>query len=267
MDKKIILIGFACFIAGFVFASAVYLHLFAFSNVFQKTNSVITGKVVHEENTKYNTHTQNDEIIVRTIPIVVVSSVDQEGVVGKLSVKLIPGNANVLIDTNPFLETDLQYSANIAVTVAKLQSENYAANKDFVLSYEVDSNVVGGESAGAATTIATIAALENKNIKENVAITGTVNHDGTIGRVGGILEKAKAAADSGYTLFLVPKGQTKVKYYEKVVEKENAGFGFTFLNTHYVPKIVNLTEEAKKEWGIEIREVSTIEEALSYMME
>ncbi|MBW2988472.1 hypothetical protein KY318_03090 [Candidatus Woesearchaeota archaeon] len=201
------------------------------------------------------------------VPIVAVNQYEGKGVVGNLTLRLIPGNSNVLIDTNPFVDTGLQYSANLAVTVAKLKTKNYAPNYDFILSYEVPAQVVGGESAGAATTIATIAALEGKRIKQGVLITGTINQDGSIGRVGGILEKAKAAAESGYKLFLVPKGQSTITYYERVIEPHSFGFGFVLYNNRYVPKTIDLAEVAKEEWGLEIKEVGTIEEALAYMVE
>ncbi len=266
MGRKSIVLGIVYFIIGFVFASAFYTHLMLFTDVFPMQDC---SSQDIEKSTNYldDEQTNDNKIIIRSVPIVAVSSYEEKGVVGTLTVRLIPGNANVLIDTNPFLETDLQYSANIAVTVAKLRSENYAADKDFILSYEIESNVIGGESAGAATAIAVMAALQNKSIKDDIAITGAINHNGTIGRVGGILEKAKAAADAGYKIFLVPKGQTKIKYYEKVIEEEPYGFGFRLLNTRYVPRIIDIAQEAKKEWGIEIKEVSTIEEAFAYMVE
>jgi uncharacterized protein len=120
----------------------------------------------------------------RTIPIVAVSS-SGEGVVGNLTIKLIPGNNNVLINTNPFLETDIQYSANKAVTVAKLRS-NYDFDRDFLFDFRAgNAQLIGGESAGAAITIATIAALQNKTIRNDTIITGTINVDGTIGRIEG----------------------------------------------------------------------------------
>ena len=64
-----------------------------------------------------------------------------------------------------------------------------------------------GPSAGAALTIATIAALKHDSIRSDVVITGTINADGTIGQIGGVLEKAQAAKDIGAKLFLVPVGQ------------------------------------------------------------
>lgn len=268
MGKKNVFIGMICFVAGLVFASAFYANIMLFGNGLNlKCEAIQEKDSQNNELQATQMGFEKNDIISKTVPIVAVSSLSGEGTVGRLTVKLIPGNANVLIDTNPFLETDLQYSANIAVTVAKLRSNNYAGNKDFILTYDINGSVIGGESAGAATAIATIAALENKDIKKGIAITGTINHDGSIGRVGGILEKVKAAADAGYKTFLVPEGQTKVRYYERVVEEEPFGFGFSLFNTRYVPRVIDISEEAKKEWGIEVKEVSTIEEAADYMLE
>jgi uncharacterized protein len=266
-NKKIKYLLF--FLLGVVITSVVYSNILLFTNALNDKcdNAAIISKDIFSEILDMPTTESKNNIITKSIPIVAVNQFEDKGVLGNLTVKLIPGNSNVLIDTNPFLEPDLQYSANIAVTVAKLKTNNYASNKDFILSYNILSNVVGGQSAGAATTIATIAALENKKIKDNVIITGTINQDGTIGKVGGILEKAKVVADAKYKLFLVPKGQTKIKYYEKVIEKEPFGFGFVLYNRRYIPKVIDIKEEIKKEWGLEIKEVSTIEEAMEYMLE
>ncbi len=204
-------------------------------------------------------------IVEKEIPIVAVSNTG-EGIVGNLKIKLIPGNNNVLINTNPFLDTDIQYSVNKAVAVAKLRS-GYDFDRDFLFDFKSgNARLIGGESAGAAITIATIAALQNADIKNDSVITGTINPDGTIGKVGGMLEKAKAVADAGYKHFLVPKGQSSVTYYEKQVTREPFGFGFEILNTRYVPKTMDLKETAKQEWGLDIIEISDIEEAIPYFL-
>jgi len=199
----------------------------------------------------------------KSIPIVAVSS-DGRGIVGNLTVKLIPGNNNVLINTNPFLETDIQYSVNKAVAVAKMKSE-YNYNKDFIFDFNAgNAQLIGGGSADAATTIATMAALQNKTIKNDAVITGVINTDGTIGRVGGVMEKAKAVADAGYKYFLVPEGQSKFTYYEREITKEPVGPYFEILNTKYVPKTIDLKKVAKEEWNLTVVEVSNIDEALPY---
>ncbi|RMD45965.1 hypothetical protein D6829_00840 [Candidatus Pacearchaeota archaeon] len=203
------------------------------------------------------------QVVEKSIPIVAVSS-EGKGVVSNLKVKIIPGNNNVLINTNPFLEADIQYSANKAVAVAKLNSD-YDYDKDFIFDFEAKgAQLIGGESAGAAIAIVTMAALQGKAIKNDSVITGTINPDGSIGRIGGVMEKAKAVADAGYKYFLVPKGQAKVTYYEKQVVKEPFGFGFEILNTRYIPKKIDLKKIAKSEWGLEVVEVSNINEAAPY---
>ncbi|RME31962.1 hypothetical protein D6789_01040 [Candidatus Woesearchaeota archaeon] len=206
------------------------------------------------------------ETIERSVPIVAVDE-QGRGQVGTLTVKLIPGNNNVLVDTNPFLDIDIQYSANIAVAVAKLTTGRYAADKDFVLSYASAGSVVGGESASAVTAVAVIAALEGKDFKAGYAMTGAIRPDGTIGPVGGIPEKAQALAEAGYTHFLIPKGQGTFTYYEPVREPVRDSFGFVFAHTRYVPRTIDLVQVAREEWGIELIEVSTVTEAADLMLE
>ncbi len=201
----------------------------------------------------------------RTMPVVAVSR-DREGTIGSVEVEVLPGNNNVLINTNPFLGTNLQYSMNTAVAVAKQQAEE-GFQSDYVFNFEAgNAQLVGGGSAGAASTIAVIAALKDAPLKDSAVITGTISPDGTIGRVGGVLQKAKAAGEAGYDHFLVPEGQSTIKYYERVVERDE-GFGFDIFNTRYVPKTIDLKQKAQEEWNMSVVEVRNIEEAIPYFIE
>ena len=205
-------------------------------------------------------------VVEKSIPIVAVSSAGG-GVVGNVTIKLIPGNNNVLINTNPFTDTDIQYSVNTAVAVAKLNT-NYEYDRDFIFDYHAKgAQLIGGGSAGASTAILAMAAIEGKKIRNEAAMTGTINPDGTIGQIGGVLEKAKAVADAGYRYFLVPKGQSTITYYEKQVTKEDTVFGFEIYNTRYVPKEIDLKKAAAEEWNLTMVEVSAISEALPYFIE
>jgi len=56
-------------------------------------------------------------------------------------------------------------------------------------------------------------------------------------------------------------------YYERQISEESTGHGFTILNSRYVPKTINLRDNAKKEWNLEIVEVSTIDDAMKYLIE
>jgi uncharacterized protein len=208
----------------------------------------------------------NFSIVERSMPIVAVSS-EEKGAVGNLSLKLIPGNNNILINTNPFLETDLQYAVNTAVTYAKLHAPGYQYDRDFIFDFkEKEAQLIGGGSAGAAAAILTIATLDGKALKKEAVITGTINPDGTVGKVGDVLEKAKAVSDAGYKYFLVPKGQARITYYERQAERQPSSFGFDIIRTRYVPKTLDLRETAREEWGLNMVEVSSIDEALPYFI-
>lgn len=112
-----------------------------------------------------------------------------DGVMGDVNVQIVPGNGQVLVDISPFVEPDTQYSALTAVKIAEQITKTDLQNKNTVISFNVNGTVVGGPSAGAAIAIATISAIENKPIKSGGVVTGTIETDGTIGKVGGIVEK------------------------------------------------------------------------------
>ncbi len=73
-------------------------------------------------------------------------------------------------------------------------------------SVQVDTNRVGGPSAGLAFTLAVMDRLSPKGITKghNVAVTGTISPDGTVGDVGGVAQKTVAVRESGADVFLVP---------------------------------------------------------------
>lgn len=68
------------------------------------------------------------------------------------------------------------------------------------------SGRVDGPSAGAITTVGVLAALRGDTVRQDVAMTGTINPDGTIGPVGGIPQKIDGAAAAGIKTVLVPYG-------------------------------------------------------------
>lgn len=64
-----------------------------------------------------------------------------------------------------------------------------------------------GPSAGAVMTVGFAALLKGDRIRRGIALTGTMAPDGTIGPVGGIADKIRAAAREGYRTILIPEGQ------------------------------------------------------------
>ncbi|MBU3957855.1 MAG: hypothetical protein KKB25_02165 [Nanoarchaeota archaeon] len=182
------------------------------------------------------------------------------GVALPLTVQKRAGNGEILIDINSLVFWfDTQQSIQTARDVAQNLSGAGAGGISLVYMIGANATLVGGPSAGAALAIATIAALDNKTLNKSVMITGTVNPDGTVGQVGGIPEKAKAAKTAGAILFLAPSGQgteTFLKPEEKCAETK----GFAYCETRYRRITIDISETA----GIQVKEVATIAEAEKY---
>ena len=196
--------------------------------------------------------------------IVAVRSDTEEGVIGKVNVEVKNGTGRVLANTKPFVEPDTQYSVRTAVKVATEYTHSDMNSMDFIVSFDINGTLIGGPSAGAAITAATIAALEGKKVREDVAITGTIEEDGSIGRVGAVFEKAVAAEKNGIRLFLVPKGQRVVTFWERKEVKRQVG-PFSFIQVYYEPKRIDLAEYMRGKMGVQ--EVSSIDDVVKYMIQ
>ncbi len=70
---------------------------------------------------------------------------------------------------------------------------------------------IGGPSAGLAFTLSVIDALTPEPLTGDldVAATGTIHHDGTVGPIGGVPQKSHAVVRAGTDLFLVPASQVE----------------------------------------------------------
>jgi len=194
-----------------------------------------------------------------TIKAVAVKSGEiPEGVVINITVIVTPGTGKVFVSTLPYTEIDMQGSAQLAaLTACDLLGLDFT-KYDFFYEIKAEAPIVGGPSAGAVMTIATIAALKNLTLRDDVYMTGMIYPDGFIGPVGGIPYKLKAAAEAGAKIFLIPKGQRIVYIQEREVQKQGP---FLIITTRTKP--VDLVEYGKK-LGVKVVEVSTIEEALWY---
>src|SRR5690606_25142583 len=62
-----------------------------------------------------------------------------------------------------------------------------------------------GPSAGVAMTVALVSLLTGIPVRDEVAMTGEITLRGQVLPVGGIKEKALAAARAGITTFILPK--------------------------------------------------------------
>ena len=197
-----------------------------------------------------------------TIPLAAVDG-DEKGVIAHLNTEIRNGSGLILVNINDILADYLtQYSARVAAQVAANYSKISIDGLDVIYNIKANATVIGGPSAGAALTVATIALLENKTLNKDVIITGTIDEDGTIGEIGGVLEKGKAAKENGFKLFLVPLGQGSdvVRYKE---EKTCKNFdSISYCEIRVMPE----TRSISNEIGIETREVKDLNEALGYLL-
>ncbi|MCK4428777.1 MAG: hypothetical protein KAU95_00255, partial [Candidatus Aenigmarchaeota archaeon] len=166
------------------------------------------------------------------------------------------GNGHVYVDTWPLTKIDTQASARIAKRVACDILYLDCSNYDFFYTIRSDAQTVGGPSGGAAVTVATIAALLDLDISGKVMMTGTINLDGSIGQVSGILEKVEAVAKKGNT-FLIPYKQSVITL--KTSEKTKYP-----VTENETSEIIDVKEYAKEHFNLTVAEVKTIKEAFMH---
>jgi PDZ domain-containing protein len=77
------------------------------------------------------------------------------------------------------------------------------------VSIKIDTESIGGPSAGLAFTLTLIDQLSAGDLLggKRVAVTGTINIHGDVGAIGGLSSKASAVLQSGAKYFLVPTAQ------------------------------------------------------------
>ncbi len=199
-----------------------------------------------------------------TFNVVAVNS-NSVGTLGTVNVEIKPGSGRVLLNANPFIETDTQASVETAKEVAENISGYSLNNKDLIVSFSINGTVVGGPSAGAATTVAILAAIEGKKLNESVALTGTINPDGSIGEIGDALQKAEAVASAGKELFMIPVGNGNISYYEKTPAGSQIVGGFIVQSYTYTPKIFNINNYTQSQWGMPVIEVSSMQQVLKHV--
>lgn len=185
------------------------------------------------------------------------------GEILRVYARFVEGSGKVFIGTTPKIGIDLQIAAETAFKVAQRFTGVNASLLDCILTVSANRtiDVVDGPSAGAAITALLSSILQGKGIRRDAVITGAIQGDGSLGSVGGIIEKAMAAAKIGAKTFLVPKGQSKV-----VVWKEKVTQLGSFRIIEYVPELVEVQGYLRdKGFEIEVIEVANIQEALHYL--
>lgn len=203
-------------------------------------------------------------------------AVDEEkkGASAVLYVERRNGTGRVFLnldESRPYIANETQASLKNAVRIARTFDKTTGqrfARSDLLYSFKANSQEVGGSSAGAALAVATIALLHGKQLNFSIAITGAVNENGGIEKVGAILEKARVLKEAGVTTFLVPLGESTQEV-TTAMEREECSEqiinGGVFVNcvtrreldTH----IINITNET----GINVIETPDVRAAYQIM--
>ncbi len=187
-----------------------------------------------------------------------------EGLVMNITVDMRDGRGLVLVNTEIPAGVDFQTSARTAVRVAEQYANADLSGKDVIFSIKSDNNeseleAVDGPSAGAAMTLLMISELQSKDIDGTILVTGTIEPDGTIGRVGRVPEKALAAGEFGAKLLLVPAGEA-VYESQSCQERQEGPFVYRGCTSEEKP----LSPATEERYSMKVAEVENISQALEY---
>ncbi|HSB47201.1 MAG TPA: S16 family serine protease [Candidatus Bilamarchaeum sp.] len=137
------------------------------------------------------------------VSYVVPAVVGNSGGLVNVTMSLVPGEGNVFTSVYPKTGLMTQDSIVEAVTYAlKLAKEKEKC--DVIVNFGNTANEIEGPSAGAAMTVMAFALFEDRALRNDTVITGTIEPDGSVGPVGGLYEKAKGAASIHARYFITP---------------------------------------------------------------
>jgi predicted S18 family serine protease len=190
----------------------------------------------------------------------VTRTVVQKGSIMNISVEIGPGKGRVLVQTKPLMGVVFQGAANTAVSVAGNKTGFDLSNSDVIFSIDAGDTIseVDGPSAGALMTLLAISAIEKHPIDESLTLTGTIDNDGHIGAIGGVVAKATAAKEQGKDLFLLPSEN-------QMITQPASGTAVTGISAtaRLVQPQVSAKDYIEKNIGINVAYVNTIDDVIS----
>ena len=173
---------------------------------------------------------------------------DGKGMAADLVVNANPGSGKVaFVTSNSLVGKDTQTTGNVALQIAQKKTNVKVNNTDFIFDIKANASEVDGPSAGAAMALLLYSMLSETPLNSKVGLTGTISPDGSIGVVGGVGHKAKAASEAGIKLFMIPLGEALADVGEGIDSRT-----------------VNLLEYGPNELGMKIVEVSNIDQVIKY---
>ncbi len=266
-EKLVVLFLAFCLVTGVV---ASFLLLSEAGEQFSGLEALEKTPILHSQPRQVYSpivvHGGEDLIGYSTIrlPAVIEDENDSTGYSGTfalLRVVSTEGSGNIFVNINNVVAAeDTQESVRMAAIVAADYLNTSLEDKDLYYNFIVDSTSLEGPSAGASIAVATVAALSGAQLKSDVMMTGTINHDYTIGPSSGIIYKARAAKQANASVFLVPLG-TRYYYNDTLYCRSQGVLGreFCIWETHPV--------DVERAVGIRVIEVGNLSQALDYFLE
>ncbi|MBS3070527.1 hypothetical protein J4220_03405 [Candidatus Micrarchaeota archaeon] len=145
------------------------------------------------------------------------------GVLTSLEANAIQGDGDIFVDIQPFISVDTQQSAKTAVEIAAQEAGVNAKKYDVLFKILARTQIIDGPSGGAGLTLLAYSEFAKLKPRKDLALTGAIERDGSIGGVGGVYEKALSLENTEVKLFLIPKGQAKTQGKNIVLEAEKIG--------------------------------------------
>ncbi|WP_461202696.1 SepM family pheromone-processing serine protease [Enterococcus sp. N342-3-1-2] len=149
--------------------------------------------------------------------------------------------------TGALIELSTNQKAGIGISL--VDHTEISSDQDIV----IDAGNIGGPSAGLMFTLEIYQQLTGDIRKgHQIAGTGTISSDGTVGRIGGIDKKVASASESGAEIFFAPE--------DEITDEERAAD--PDIKTNYQEAVA-----AAKKLGtyMKIVPVSNVQDALDYL--
>jgi hypothetical protein len=180
-----------------------------------------------------------------------------EGAMLNISAEMRPGKGRILVETEPLMGLDFQEAAHTAAEYSMKRTGTNLSGHDIIFSIEAPREIpeVDGPSAGALMTLLALSALEDRYPRDNLTLTGTIDAQGNVGRIGGIVEKAEAAKENGKSLFLLPAGNSRLVQPDDTADSSLREQGVS---------VVDAKEYIEATVGIPVEYVDTIDDVLEY---
>jgi predicted S18 family serine protease len=158
-----------------------------------------------------------------------------------VTIRLVPGSGNEYIRLLPYAGISTQQSIKMGLEYSRYKSDSEYSDCDVLVDFGPlpYGEYIDGPSAGIAIAVMSYALFENLTIRDDTLMTGSVDSYGTVGSVGGLYEKARAAVANDARYFITP------------------------YNTIYESLTLDRLEEL---YGIKIIEVKTVDEAIDFMI-